>query len=145
MTSQPYKLLLITAILLIFLSFFVLRKTLDIHLHETYFVIALNIICWILAAALLVFSLVYWLASHTLLSPFLTWTHVILTLILVVLVVAAPYWLPPIEQSFSSHSLGVIEQKWKFYRNLQILILFLLAGQLTFLTNLVGGLIKRYT
>jgi hypothetical protein len=145
MLSQPYKLLLLTGVLLIIFSFFVFRKTLDIHIHDTYLVIASNIVCWTLAVALFVFSFIYWLANETLLSTFLTWTHVIFTLILTVLVVAAPNWLPLVEQSFSSDPFDAIGQKWKFYRNLQIIVLFLLAGQLAFLINLIGGLIKRYT
>jgi len=145
MTRQPYKLLLLTGILLIVFSFFNFKKTLDIHLHDTFFVIALNLVCWTLAASLFVFSLIYWLANHRLLSTFLTWTHVIFTLILTVFFVAAPYWLPLVEQSFSNDPVLAIRQRWQFDRSVQISVLMLLAGQITLFINLIGGLIKRYT
>jgi hypothetical protein len=45
MFNQPAKLLLLTGFLIAILSFFSSRKTVEIHLHDTYFIFALNSIC----------------------------------------------------------------------------------------------------
>lgn len=143
MIVQPHKLLLLTGILLIVLSLFVFRKTFDIHLHDTYYVMALHMVYWTLAAVVLLFALLYWWTSKMLFSGFLTWTHVILTIFSAFFIVTAPFWLQVVEHSFPGDPLSAIEQKWRFYRNLQIFCLFLLAGQLIFFINLVRGVINR--
>ena len=145
MLNQLNKLLLLTGLLLILISFFLSKKTLDIHVHDTYYVIALNHVCWALAVLLLLFSLLYWWTNNMLFSTTLTWIHVAATIFMAASIVSAPIWLQMVEQSFSNDIFTAMEQKSKFYRGLRIFGLLLLALQLAFFINLIGGLIKRYT
>lgn len=144
MLNQPYKLLLLTGLLLIAISLFLFKRTLDINVGDTYYIIALNQVCWTLAVVLLLFSLLYWWAGNILLSPTMSWLHVAITIFMSILIVTAPAWMRMVEQSFTGDILTVYKQKSKFYRGLWIFSLSLLAGQLLFFVNLFGGIVKKY-
>lgn len=145
MFKNPNRFLLISVVLLVILSFFSYHKTLDLHIHDTYFVISLNSIYWTLALIQFLFILVYWWSGNILLSSFLTWTHVVFTLSLVCFVITAPYWIPWFEQSFHRDPYKAIEQRMKFNRAVNLVGLLLIIGQLVFFVNLIGGAIKRYS
>jgi hypothetical protein len=95
--NQPYKLLFLTGLIMAGLSFFVSNKTLDIHLHDTYYTIALNMVYGIPAGILFFYGLLYWWTGNVLFSSVLTWAHALLTALLVVLVALAPIWLNAVE------------------------------------------------
>jgi hypothetical protein len=145
MLSQPNRLLFLIGALLIAISFFLFRKTLDLHVYDTYYVIALNFVCWVLAAFLLLFGLLYSWTGSLMFSTILTWTHVAFTIILAVFVVTTPYWIQMVEQTFSNDPFAAIKQRERFHRGLRLLCMLLLAGQITYFINLFGGLIKRYS
>jgi hypothetical protein len=69
--TRPYNLLFIEAITLLVASFFTLNETLDIHLHDTYYIIPTTYAGWAIVLFLLILWLIYlftnrWLFSKTL-------------------------------------------------------------------------------
>ncbi len=145
MLKHPNRFLLASVVILVILSFFSYKKTLDIHFHDTYLVLNLNSIYLTLALIQFVFILIYWWSGKILLSSFLTWTHVIFTLFLVCFVITAPYWIPWFEQSFHRDPFKAIEQRTKFNNAVNLVGFLLIISQMLFIVNLVGGLIKRYS
>ena len=63
--ERPYNLLLLSAILILIASFFSFEQTLDIHLHDTYFVITLRQIFRYATIALLVLWVLYKLTNRS--------------------------------------------------------------------------------
>jgi cytochrome c oxidase subunit I len=68
-------------------SFFVADKNnaVDIHLHDTYFVIAHIHILWLLAFLAILIWALYIAASKILYSIILTWLHIIITIVALVI------------------------------------------------------------
>lgn len=125
------------------LSFLVTGKTLDIHLHDTYYIITLQVVYGVMAGILLFYGLLYRWTGNVLFSRVLTWTHILFTALLVVLVATVPFWEHAVEQGFSRDPFEAAGQRWRFHRNLSLFVLLLLAGQLLFLVNLVAGVVRR--
>lgn len=142
--TQFYKPFLITAVLLIVFSFFVQKRTLDLHISDTYIVVALKTVCWTFAAAMLVFSAVYYFAGGSM-SRFLTWTHIVLTIFVALLLIGASFGQQWMERSLSDDINVALQQRRKFFNAIHILVLLMIAAQLVFLINLVVALVKRYT
>ena len=144
MFNQPEKLFLFIGLFLIPLSFFQFTRTLDIHVHDTYYVIALNQVCLALAAVLIIFGFLYMLTSRLLFSPFLTWTHIIFTIFSVIFILSSPWWISLVNGNLSDDPLKRYEQR-RIYSTIIYSITFILfAGQLTYIVNLIAGIIKRY-
>ena len=146
---NPYHLLLLTALLL-FLSSFLVRqgKTVDIHLHDTYIVIAQAHVMWLFTSMVWLLWLLYLLTRKLLYSQSLTWVHVIITLVTVVLLVFPLYFgssmfEAPVRRENDHSNWSAFEE---YSRNIKIFsycIAALIFGQVTFAINLVAGLFKR--
>lgn len=72
MRLQPHKTLFLVGLLIAVLSFFVSAKTLDVHLHDTYYIISLPTIYGLLAGVLFLYALLYWWTGRIAYSPVLT-------------------------------------------------------------------------
>lgn len=142
MRLQPHKTLFLVGLLIAVLSFFVSAKTLDVHLHDTYYIISLPTIYGLLAGVLFLYALLYWWTGRIAYSPVLTWTHIVLTLLLVLFAATAPLWLKAVEQGFSPDPFRAAEQQWRFQRKASTFALVLLSGQLLFFINLIAGLVR---
>jgi hypothetical protein len=90
---KPYHLLLIITTVFLISSFFVNRNNvLDIHLHDTYFIFLQKHIFWCFAMFSFLLWVTYFTFSSFLYSPTLSWLHIILTtVILIVLFVTIFY------------------------------------------------------
>jgi heme/copper-type cytochrome/quinol oxidase subunit 1 len=148
--QRPYSLLLLTGLVFVLTSFFMLKSgdVVDIHLHDTYFVIAHAYIYRLLAISAFVLWAFYLLTYKTLYSKMLTWAHVITTILtLAVLALIAyfgnrllhpappPYYdLSPWQASHSGN---------KYIHAVTITLFILVFGQVIFVINLIAGLVKR--
>jgi hypothetical protein len=130
--NQPYILFLLTAAVLLLVSFFARERTVDIHLHDTMYVISLAYIHWIVTIALFLVWAIYKLADQYLLSNSLTWAHSIITIGVVIFFVIIT--LLPDKPIIQENNLKEIIFG-------SILILFIVA-QFCFLLNLIGGLLR---
>ncbi|WP_233559658.1 hypothetical protein [Taibaiella sp. KBW10] len=72
---KPYNVLVLLAVLT-FAGSFIDLSVLDIHLHDTYFIIDQKYIYWAYSAVLLVMALLYRLCHSYLLSAWLSWMHI---------------------------------------------------------------------
>jgi cytochrome c oxidase subunit I len=150
MKQKPYNLLLLTGLIFVLASFFVLNQnnSVDIHLHDTYFVIAHAHIFWLLAIlALLVWTL-YLAANKFLFSKALTWAHVIVTILTLILFALTLYVgdslsnLKP-RRYYDYSSWNSFGAYGKYTKAIGITLSILISGQIIFLINFIAGLFKR--
>ena len=143
---KPYDLFLVTALGLFVSSFFSFSQTLDIHLHDTYYVISANYFFWTFALIFFVGWAIYKLTNRFLLTKYLTWVHIILTLIVLAILMTITLWhdliIPPIKNEAVSFATLTKESRLQTIIALSITTIFI-AGQIAYIINLLGGLIKR--
>jgi heme/copper-type cytochrome/quinol oxidase subunit 1 len=152
-----YDILLLLGFIFVLISFVSFKEqTLDIHLHDTYFVIAIRHIVWILALILWIVWGAYKLLNRFLFSEKLTRIHVVTTALL---------FLINIILLFGNFTMSIVNNGapiryndysgWSSVKNMldlsgtetKILILasvVLLLGQLIFPINLSIGLIEKF-
>ena len=139
---RPYNFLVVFAILIVLLSFFISSNTIDFHFHDTLFVLATSHLFWLLAIMILVFAFIYRATNKLLLSNKLTWIHIITTLFSVVIIISYPIYYSP--------SMFIEIDAWQSFNRINTInnlltwfaVLFLLA-QLLLLINIIAGFIKK--
>jgi hypothetical protein len=147
--QSPYNLLLYAGLVLISTSFFIdQNKTTDIHIHDTYFIIAQAQLYWLFAFIVWVLWFMYLITRKLLYAKSLTWAHVIFTLCTVVCLGFLLYFANDLHKLPARPYTG--DSIWKEYeaykrnkRLIEMTIIALVFGQITFLCNLVAGLFKR--
>lgn len=134
--NRPYKVIWYSVLFLIGLSIIGWKNTIDIQLHDTYFVIASIHIGVLFSIYLGVIGIIYWLIRKKKLVDWMTVLHVIFTISTFALIITTGL----IFQK-------VIESDFEIFRTVnQILfVVFLIAllSQLIFITNLIIGLIRN--
>lgn len=144
--NQPYLLFLLTGLVLFIASFFMFGQSVDFHLHDTYFVVSVNCFIWFLAALFFIAWSVYKITDKFLWTKKLTWTHVSLTILVLILLSTIGFWhdkiLPPIKRDTISYQNIIYDQKRETLIAYPIATIFIL-GQLAYFVNLIGGLVKR--
>lgn len=145
-SNQPFQLFLVTAILLFVFSFITWGRNLDIHLHDTYFVISTIFFVWTLGIVFLLVWTVYKLTSKILYKRFLTWFHVLVTIFILIALLTANFWhnklIPPIPRDFVSFETFQADTEREAKVILPLVVLFSL-GQLAFIINIMVGLAKK--
>jgi len=150
--QRPYDLLPLAGLLLILISFLSLSQisALDIHLQDTYFVVAGAYIIRLLGIAALFIWTLYLMTNGMLYSKVLTWAHVIVTIVTLVLFASSLF----IDDNYTNttprryydytnwHSLDMYST---FMKVLVYAICVSLLGQVLFVINLIAGLFKRKT
>ncbi|OJY85720.1 MAG: hypothetical protein BGP14_17380 [Sphingobacteriales bacterium 44-15] len=141
-----------TGLIFILTSFFVLKqdRSVDIHLHDTYFVIVHTHILWLFAVLALFVWALYLLTGKILYSKALTWTHVIITILTLLLFAFTLFWgdsfLNPAPRRYYDYSSwNSFDNYTIFTKAIGITIFVLLVGQLIFIINFMVGLFKRRT
>ena len=149
--ERPYNLLLFTAILLFIGGFLANHITIDIHLHDSYFIFSLQFLIWSAALILLAFWLLYLGTNQILFSPALSWIHIVLTIAAAIFIFALPYFF-----SSTSGTEGSINKQYIDYKNFDKINLlghptnmlvnafaFLLLFQLLYFVNFFMGFFRR--
>lgn len=133
-------------------SFLVLNQNsvVDIHLHDTYFVIANTHILWLLSIISLLIWTLYLLTIRILFSKFLIWAHVIITILTLVIFFTTLLFganlFNPTQIRYSDYSdWNSFKTYAKYNQSLAIIIGMLLIGQFVFVINIIVGLTKRIT
>ena len=150
--QKPYHLLLLTGLVSVLTSFFVLNQNnlVDIHLHDTYFVIAHTHIFWFLTVLALFVMTLYLLTNKILYSKTLIWTHVIVTILTLLLVALTLFFgesfMNPTPRRYYDYSnWNSFNNYTEFTKAIGITIFVLLFGQVIFIINLIAGLLKKQT
>ena len=148
MKQKPYKLLLWAAFALVLASFFITSDSVDIHLHDTYFIIAVKHLFWALGLIAVIIWALYKLTFEFLFSRLLTWVHIIATIITLIILVLVIYSgdslsSPKPRQYYDYSNWNSLNTYNQYAKTLGILLSIVLIGQVAYLINLIGGLIKR--
>ena len=146
LTHEPYSLFFLTGIVLFILSFFMWGQSLDLHIHDTYFVIAANYFIWTIALIFFLAWGLYKLTDRILWTKKLIWLHVLTTLFVFIILATFDVWhdeiLPPIRGEAVSVANIFEDQKKEKLIALIIAIMFI-VGQLSYIVNLIGGIFRR--
>ena len=134
--KEPFALLLLTTIILLFLL--ALRPVSNVDFQDkVMFGLPLDNMVWILPCFLISFWLLYLATKKFLYSTKATWVHVITTVASTLVIVSILYIGINPTQTISEHHelVGNI---------IQIVTLLFIAGQLTYIGNLILGLFRGH-
>jgi hypothetical protein len=143
--KHPYHLLLLAAVAIAIVGLLSGNATVDIHLHDTYFVLPSVAFIWFSVAALLLFWILYMFTKNVLYSLRLSRIHIFLSILSAVFIAILPYLLTLIVkeyselyyQNFLDRAAG-IGDRIRLYSIAALIMI--LAGQSILLINLVLGI-----
>ena len=111
--------------------------TLDINVHDTYFVIAYFHFAVLISILFAIIGVGYWIMqkSDRILSKWLNWTHIGLTFGgIIVVSILTQFYRPEIMEYEFNNSLTLI---------ITLIIFLMVLGQLIFPINIIYGLLKK--
>ena len=145
--KRPYELLGVMALMLFLVSFVNSNSTLDINLHDGYYVIANASLCRIASGALLFLWSMGLLFRSYVWSLTLSWVQVALTLISVIAflklaIIGTGY--DGIARRY--YAFSEFEQRNQWFSTTSIYVFMLLlffAGQVVFIVNVIVGFLRK--
>jgi len=147
---RPYNLFLPGGLLLLFVSVFIHAKTLDINLHDTYFVISMGYLCWIFCVIQILLWGLYKLFTPILFSIQLIWTHILVTILTLDGIVLFSWWAiefyNPRPRRYIDYTHWDTFKTGQYTREVIVLVLTIfILTQLIFVINIIQGLLKKST
>lgn len=136
---------LLVALIIFIFSFFQGESTLDIHMHDTYFVVAYTHICWLFSFLCFLFAGLYIAFNNILWSKWFSWFHLIGTIIFSFVFIYNKNFnsnlgIPP--RYFDYSSLEAFYQFIDLNPLTGFLLLVFLFAQSIFIINLLIGIIN---
>lgn len=149
---NPYNLLFFLAILLFLFGFLNFRSVIDIHLHDTFYVITVKHLLRALAVLFLLLWLLYFITKKYLYSKLLTWIHVIVTIVTCIFILSIPFLLidPYGELAGMPRRYYDVGQsngyqfEGELSRTVLVCAYILAGGQIIYWLNLIWGLFKHF-
>lgn len=123
-------------------------RTVDIHVQDTYYVIAQAHILWLFAFFTWFLGLIYLLTRKLLFSKTLTWIHVILSILSVFFLLFLMFFsgtIPnePPNQHLDYNNWNTFDEYDHTMRMIAYTTITLLLAQVVLLVNILGGFFKR--
>jgi heme/copper-type cytochrome/quinol oxidase subunit 1 len=149
--QSAYHLLLLTGLLLVVTSFLLNQnRTIDIHVHDTYYVITQGHFFIFLAIIVWVLWILYMVTNKVLYSKSLTWVHVIITLVTLLFLLfflnnGGDIFNPKPRRYLDYSNFTTFNRYERDTRWITYITIALLFGQVTFFVNLIVGIVKRVT
>ena len=146
LTKKPYNLLWIGALLMFAISLVVGNAAFDITSGDTYSVFSIRFIYELFALLLIIFWLIYLIAERWLRSKKLTTTHILATLlpIIIFFTLAKLDWgLSGVPRRYYALTEFNSKPNWTMLLPYLATMFVFFIGQLCFLVNLIGGVIKH--
>jgi cytochrome c oxidase subunit 1 len=140
--SKGYNYLLIAAVLLLVFSLFMGDRTLDIHLHDTYYVIGYAHIFLALSIFLFLQWMIYFLLRKFRMVSLLTWMHIVLTILFLLFLV---YTLTSNNRLAGFIDLSAFERtsiSWKHTGIGHWAFMLFVTGQIIWIVNIVIGVLR---
>ena len=145
--AKPYNFLLITGLIFFISSFFFKgeNNVIDIHLHDTYFIIAHTHIFWLIGLISIISWILYLITNRLMYSKKLIWIHTIITILTLTLIGLALCFIeykkdtPRRYSDFSNFNFPFYETTEKAFG---VILFILLCGQIFYIANFILGLIK---
>jgi len=138
----PRHLLLASGILLLVIAAFFSNSSsvLDIHLHDTYYIIAHQQLVYLFAILSLLLWALSWLCRRIFFLRWLNWLHVLLSII--------PLWLLTVAlltdaRNFASTANKSFEAMQQSQNAMAAIVLLFLLAQLFFLTHILMGIFRK--
>ena len=137
---KPYHLLLLAGILFSIAALTSTKETVDIHVHDTYFVVTRSFLYW--AFVILTYFLwgIYVLTGKFLFANVLTWLHVLLTLGTLILFISVPL--------FNYQKSYIDLNPWTSFNKFNLIskilawvTIILLLAQAMFIVNIITGFV----
>lgn len=142
--QQPYNLFLIAALLLVLVSFLSKSEhTFDLHIHDTYFVVAFDHFLGLLAIIPCSIWVIYWLTKNMLYSSKLTWIHSTTTIFMLLLLVFSPFGNVEPRRYYDYSEWGSLKSFLSYNSIISILFSVLFTVQVLFVINIGVGFIKK--
>lgn len=148
--QKPFNLLLLTAILSFLAGLSQINVLIDIHLHDTFFVLPLAYFIWSFSLILIILWLLYRATEKMLFSKKLSFVHIISTIVCCLFILILPYIINPYKGLAGMPRIYSENGQTKTYNflgdisnNSVILISILVFVQLFFLLNFFIGLYRR--
>ena len=138
-----YQFLLPASLVLFVMAFFASDKTIDLHLHDTYYVITLSVLILTSAFMILISWGLYRLTNKLLFSATLSGIHIGQCLLICVATATSFWWVDKIPRRISDISNSSLLRIDPALIMPALILFFFLAGLLLFVINLVMGLILR--
>jgi len=148
MKKNPENLLFFSGTILFVLSFIVFNQSIDIHLHDTYFVINRALIFRLLSITVFLIWVLYKVTSKLLFSNRLSRIHIIATLSAVGMLILFMYsggklLNPTPIRYFDYSNWDFNEVNSDYTKALLIFFWITMAAQITYVINLICGINKK--
>ncbi len=140
--EQPYFLFVVAALVLLVFTFLLDEGLVDIHIYDAMFLLSLTDIIWGMIVGLLLTWGTYRLLNGILISQYLTWFHIIVTI--GVFGVAIIYMWQNAKPDLNLNVEGLAKEFRREEKVYSFLIILLVMAQLGFTINFIGGLFKKW-
>ncbi|MFT3679383.1 MAG: hypothetical protein QM791_03870 [Ferruginibacter sp.] len=146
--ERPYQLLPLIIIILLVISFFLSDQILDIHVHDTYLIISMTHLFWVITILLLIPWILYLSTKHLLFSKTLTWIHIVLAVASSLLLAIVSFYANNYYYGLAGMPRRYYDyNSWDQFNNLTktagLFIMATVTGLVIYIINLSTGLIKN--
>ena len=142
--AKPHNILIVAAIIIFCISFFLNQQTLNLHIRDTYYLIDYKSAFLIASVFLLFLWLMYSFFRNKLFSNRFSWLNIILTVLSISILLTLPIWTDKNQRRSLDLSKWVTFNKTSYDNEVvYITALIFILAQVAFIINIVIGLSRK--